>query len=388
MAGIRGRSRSTLGACCLLLLVLGSVHAFSVFLEPLELQFGVSRTSSSLNYSIALVSLTLAVLFGHAIFVRITASWLIAAICLVAAAGALVAANATSLTGVWIGYGLIFGGANGMGYALGLQLSAQANPGREGLAMGLVTAAYALGAVISPALFAAAIDHGGFPFAMIGLALTLVVIAPVCALLLAGTVFRAAGDDDGAEPQAMSDTVSLALLWIGYGAGVAAGLMAIGHATGIATAAGVEGAAWIAPVIIAVFNLGGSIAGGAVVDRIRLMVPFSCLPVLSAIALLALAYSGTAYFSLFCLAVVGMAYGAIIATYPSGIAKLFGTVEGARIYGRVFTAWGTAGLAAPWFAGYLFDRSGGYQVALLTAAALAIVSTIAAMLLFRLREND
>ena len=384
----RRKSLPTLAAACLLSLVLGCVHAFSVFLEPLEREFGVSRTDSSLTYSIALVSLTLAVLFGHLVFARIRASRLAVAICIAGAAGALIAANATSLIMVWIGYGLVFGGANGLGYAFGLQLSAQASPGREGVAMGIVTAAYALGAAVSPILFAAAVNHGGFSQAMVGLTFVLVVIAPVCMLLLSGAVYRVSPQREGARPQMSAGAGRITLLWIGYGAGVAAGLMAIGHATGIATSAGLAQAAWIAPMIIAVFNLAGSIVGGMLVDRIRPEMPLSGLPVFSAIALLALAYSDTAQFSLVCLAIIGLAYGAIIASYPSSIAKLFGTVEGARIYGRVFTAWGTAGLAAPSLAGYLYDYSGDYQTALLTAAALAFVSTMAAISLFRFSNTN
>ena len=41
--------------------VLGSVHAFSVFLIPIEQAFGASRSAVSLTYSFALVALTVAV---------------------------------------------------------------------------------------------------------------------------------------------------------------------------------------------------------------------------------------------------------------------------------------------------------------------------------------
>ena len=134
-------------------IVLVSIHAFSVFLEPLEQQFNASRSTVSLTYSFALVCLTLAVLAGHKVFSTMRASIFAGLICLVAAAGAFLAANASTLSGAWFGYSLLFGGANGFGYAFGLQMSAQANPGREGLAMGIVTASYALGASVSPAVF-------------------------------------------------------------------------------------------------------------------------------------------------------------------------------------------------------------------------------------------
>ena len=55
----------------------------------------------------------------------------------------------------------------------------------------------------------------------------------------------------------------------------------------------------------------------------------------------------------------------------------------ARIYGRVFTAWGAAGLLGPWLAGVLFDLSGDYRIALLVAAAIGLGSVAALTGVFR-----
>jgi OFA family oxalate/formate antiporter-like MFS transporter len=369
----------------LLSLVLGSVHAFSVFLEPLEAGFGVSRSLASLTYSLCLVSLTLAVLSGHRVFGHFPPGRLVAAICLTAATGTLIAAFAPSLTMVWLGYSLLFGVANGLGYGFGLQIAAQANPGREGVCMGIVTACYGLGAAVSPALFTWAMVDGGFRAAMLGLSATLIVIAPVSAGLTirAGAQFNTV-PDGGQAPS--TPTSPIVLLWFGYGAGVAAGLMVIGHAAGIAKALGVSAAPWVAPVLIAVCNMGGSLCAGWLIDRMSVARFLAGLPVVSAAALLLLAFAGSSAVALVCLGLVGFTYGAIIAAYPATIAKMFGSAASTRIYGRVFTAWGSAGLFAPWLAGYLFDRTGGYSTALATASVLGIVSAAAVSLLFRRHE--
>ena len=83
------------------------------------------------------------------------------------------------------------------------------------------------------------------------------------------------------------------------------------------------------------------------------------------------------------LACVGFCYGAIISIYPAIIAKRYGMSNSARIYGRVFTVWGTAGLAGLWLVGALFDATGGYAIALATAAGLSLVSALAVRVLFR-----
>ena len=363
-------------------MVLGSIHAFSVFLEPLELMFDASRTMVSITYSLALTALTLAVLTGHTIFGRLPSAVFVALVCLVAAAGAIIAALANSIWLVWFGYSLLFGGANGFGYAYGLQISAQASPGKEGLAMGIITAFYALGAMISPALFSWATEAGGFQLAMWGLAATLVILAPLCAIMF----FKAKAEFVSNEKSASQIEVPkqpVILLWLGYGSGVAAGLMAIGHATGIAKTNGLIDNLWIAPIVIAIFNMTGSLAAGWFIDRTRPVFILAGLAALSSATLFVLSSTSNTSLTLAGLGMIGLTYGALIAAYPASISKLFGVIEGTRIYGRVFTAWGTAGLLAPWFAGLLYDYNQNYTIALTIAAVLGAISAISILILYR-----
>jgi len=80
-------TRLTLLASMLVTFVLGSVHAFSVFLVPLETLLQQPRSEISLIYSFALVALTLAVLLGYRIYGLLPAWLLVLCTCLLAAAG-------------------------------------------------------------------------------------------------------------------------------------------------------------------------------------------------------------------------------------------------------------------------------------------------------------
>ena len=358
---------------------LGSIHAFSVLIAPIEARFGASRAEASVTYSLALVTLTAMVLLGPYLYGERRG----AAVMLVsgagAAAGAGIAALSSSLPGLWIGYSLIFGAANGLGYGFGLQIAAAANPGREGLAMGLVTAAYALGATVAPSLFQAAVADGGMPAAMTALGVTAAVAGAGAALLvhLSGARLPTPAHDGK-----MAGTAPVVALWLAYGSAVFAGLMAIGHAAEIVRQ-GDAHLLWLAPSLIAVFNMAGSIAAGMLADRTPARILLTGLPLLSAIALLAAA-TGQGGLLLPALGVIGFCYGAIISLYPVAIAKIAGMAAGPRLYGRVFTAWGSAGLVAPWMAGLIFDLSGGYAAALGLAALLSAVSAgIAARLPIR-----
>lgn len=359
----------------LLCLALGTVHAFSVLLTPLEQQFATSRGAVSLTYSIALVCLTGAVLFGPRLFHRVQAPHLMLGAALVAAAGAVLSAFAPGLWVVWLGYGLVFGAANGIGYGYGLQLSAAAAPGREGLAMGVVTACYAIGAALAPAALLWALSHGGVAAAMLGLASVLAAIGIAAALILRQCDLRLPAPVSASIRQS-EPAPNIAMLRLAYGAGVASGLMVIGHAAEISRSADPTLPVWLAPTLIAVANMAGSLTGGVLTDRTGWRAPLIVLPACTAAALGLLLVAPDVSVTLAALALIGGCYGAIIAVYPAAIAKIFGIEHSAAIYGRVFIAWGLAGLCAPWLAGALFDRSGTYTTAIVIALALSLTSTV------------
>ena len=373
-----GRVTATLAALALLSFVLGSVHAFSVLVEPLTKRFGASTASVSAIYSLALVSITAMVTLGHRFYGRTSAAALVATLVLVATTGVLIAGHAGSLALLWLGYGVLFGTANGAGYGYALQLSAQVTPGREGLAMGAITAAYALGATLFPIAFDHALQRGDFTTAMHTLAIAIGGCGVPVVLMLAwsGARFRTTGARAG---QKMVRRPEILLLWLAYGAAVLSGLMTIGHAVGIARAQGLAPALLVtAPMVIAICNMAGSLAGGWLADRIGARWLLTGLPLLSAAALVLLALKIEPSV-LAMLGIIGLVYGAVISVYPAVIARRFGVAAGVPIYGKVFTAWAAAGICGPILAGALFDVSGSFAVALMIGAFLSLSSSAIAL---------
>lgn len=356
---------------------LGTVHGFSVFLAPLEARLSLGRGLISLTYSLALVAITASVLLGPRLYGQATPRVIASIAGLAAALGVLIAGYAPSIALLWLGYSVIFGAANGLGYGFSLQFAAQTSPGREGLAMGIVTAAYALGAALSPGMFERALAYGGFQAAMTALAMALVLCAALTVLAYGRTPSHFP-----ARP-ALRSGIPVLPLWLIYGAGVLAGLMAIGHAAGIAQALAPAVPAWLAPVVLAASNFTGSLIAGRLVDTLQPRRLLMVLPALSTLALLSIALLPGAASVFLGLAVVGFAYGGTIAAYPAVIAKRAGAQGSAALYGRVFTAWGAAGLAGPWLAGVLYDVSASYQTALLLAACVALLSALGAHRLLR-----
>ena len=357
--------------------VLGSVHAFSVFLEPMENYFQTSRSQVSLTYSFALLSLTVGVLLGHRFYSLLRPASFSIAVCGLALIGTLIAASATHIIIVWLGYSLLFGLANGLGYGFALQISAQSNLENKGFVMGLVTASYALGSVLSPWPLAFVLNNFGLMWAMLSLTLALFVIMPVVSGLLywSRAQLHVSPPDHKHSPRVNQHVIFF--FWLAYGLAVMAGLMAIGHATAIADQAGLNGQLiLIAPSVLALFSMSGSLLGGWMADRVSFKVTLTVLPLLSALSLALLALFLVDISVLFGIGVTGFAYGAIISIYPAAIATHFGAVEGIRIYGKVFIAWGIAGFVGPWLAGSLYDLNGDYRLALIIASIAGLGSAL------------
>ncbi len=364
-------------ASMLVTFVLGSVHAFSVFIVPLEGLMSLPRSEVSLIYSFALVAITLSVLFGYLIYARLPAWLLVLFTCLLAVTGLLLAARAQNWWPLFLGYSLLFGGANGIGYGFTLQLAARELPEHKGFAMGAVTAAYAVGSIVFANIFATQIETVSVAAAFMALAMGLAVCGFISAITLYITgASYTIGDASNDETTGQLDKHRLSIFWLAYMLSVFAGLMAIGHAASIALSKGAtnEMSVWCAMVI----GIGSAVAGflaGWLVDKWPVARFLVALPLMSAVSLFTLAYSQTALLVMVLLGLIGFCYGAVIAIYPVAIADEFGDL-GPKAYGRVFTAWGFAGLVAPWSAGYIYDLKLDYQLALIVAAVTALLSAL------------
>jgi OFA family oxalate/formate antiporter-like MFS transporter len=363
----------SLAGCVLLSGVLGSIHAYSLFIESFESDLGVGRGEAGAPYSVALASLTLVVLVSHRLF-RLVPGPLVALIASGGAAiGLLLAASANSLAGVVLGYGIVFGAFNGLGYAFSLQRASESNPDRRGFALGLVTAAYALGGASTALVLDKHVAASGATSALRWLALAIAVTGIVTSALLANNDSPARGSS---ARLSSANLRTLAPLWMAYLLAVLAGLMALGHAAAIVDDAGGPGGA--AVVAAGLASASGGLWIALVADRTATDRLLRLLPLGSATVLVVAAMASHGVVLMVAVAGIAFTYGALIAIYPLAVAQRFGQDGYSQAYGRVFTAWGTAGLVGPVGAGHLFEVTGSYRIPMFLAAAAAIGSAVVA----------
>ena len=369
---MRPPTRSLVG-CVLLSGVLGSIHAYSLFIESFESDLGVGRGEAGAPYSVALASLTVVVLVSHLLFRLVPGPLVVLIASGGAAIGLLLAASANSLAGVVLGYGVVFGAFNGLGYAFSLQRASESNPDRRGFALGLVTAAYALGGASTALVLDKQVAASGATSGLRWLALAIAVTGIVTSVLLTNNDSPVRGSS---ARLSSANLRILAPLWTAYLLAVLAGLMALGHAAAIVDDADGPGGAAVMAAGLA--SASGGLWIALVADRTATDRLLRLLPLGSAVVLVIAAVVSHGVVLMVAVAGIAFTYGALIAIYPLAVAQRFGQDGYSRAYGRVFTAWGTAGLVGPVGAGHLFEVTGSYRIPMLMAAVAAIGSSVVA----------
>ena len=253
------------------------------------------------------------------------------------------------------------------------------------MATGVVTATFALGAMAASLLFREATAAVGYQATLLGASAVFVLCAAIVAVLItrSGLIipWSARRTTGSAKNPA---TPGFPWLWLAFGSGSMAGLMALGHAAAVMEHHGASALLVTGGVMfITGTNACGSFAAGWLADRgLTRQVVFG-LPLLAIAGLGWLATSPGGLATVAGLAIIQIAYGGVIAVYPIVTTAMVGTTEAARVYGLAFNSWGIAGFAGPWIAGLLFEASGGYATAFIVAAVVAAFSCLATLPLRR-----
>ena len=388
----RRSAAAFLGAFTLNVL-LGTLYCWSCYLVPLEQALGVGRGLLSGVFSLATICFTVAVaklgpwLYAAAAPAAIGAG---AAVC--AGCGLLLASQSiayVSAAPLFLGYGVVFGAAAGVGFGLSVQMASR-TPCQEGISTGLITSARAAGAFVFAPVVRHLLDAGGAGRALSTMGWALLVSAPFIYGVLAtdGTKHPLASqkrDKDlpmtpEEEEREMQLGPAMFALWISLGLGVSAGLMLMAHSSALLYSHGASiGVAPAGVSIVSVFNTAGRIFGGWACDRSNIgaekvlrRAPFVAVPALAAAA----AASDSVAAAVAALAAASIVYGVFASVVPVEVRRRTGSRDFARQFGKVYTAWGFAGLAAPVAAGCLFETRGDYTAALVAATALCGLSAM------------
>jgi MFS family permease len=365
-------------AAVLVMASVGTLYAWSIFVEPIEARFSQSRAATSLIFSAATVAFTVGMLAAPALTSTRSPQNVALFSCLLAAAGLALSAAAETMWLIILGFGIVFGLANGFAYSNSLQVVQHAAPRRRGLFTGIAVSSYMLGTAIGSPLLSAAVRSWGYQAALLTLAAFLVAAGAVAFLLLRQSRVNESIERTAKGGQApLAPVGEIALLWLLFFLSSLVGVMTLAHAAPMAASfRGGERHLALGVSLVALGNVAGRFAGGWLSDRLSPRILLCGAPALSAAALAVLIAMPRLDVLLASLCLVGAGYGCIAGCLPAIVSRAYGNHAMASLFGPIFTAWGVAGLAGPYLAGKLFDGHGDYTTAIVAAAFTAVAAAL------------
>ncbi len=378
-------------------LALGSLYAWSVFVAPLEREFGWTRADTSQVYTWAIVVFALSFVLAGRVQDRYGPSRVSLIGCVFLTVGFLLCARTTSLTYLISCFGILVGIGNGFGYATPIPVMAKWFPDKRGLAVGLAVGGYGAGsAIFGPLANLWLIPSYGWRTTFTVLGVVFFVMTFIGALLLKNPPpsYRPAGWKPVAAskspatnyeftPGQMLRTRAFYLLWVAYALGASAGQMVISQLVPFARSMAIPSAALqtLTLIVAASGNAGGRILSGWMSDALGRLNVLRLMLAVSAIAMPLLYWSGSNVVLLYTMVfVVYWCYGTQLSVNASTAADFWGTKNAGINYGLLFTAWGVAGIIGPRIGGTLFDLNKNYQAAFYWAGILAVISFVCALM--------
>jgi len=372
----------------LLNVALGTYYAWSVFVPALEREFHWTRTETSLVPTIDMVMLASMFLVAGAIQHRVGPRVNAIIGGLLFSLGLFLAGNITSLTGLYLTWGLTVGAGLGFGYSAPIAVGSRWFPDHLGIVNGLAIGIFAAGSGIFGPVAATLIERIGWRETFHLLALLFFVFTMVGAWMLKPppTDYVAPVPKRGAGRRARPDvktssvvrTPTFYLLWIAYALGTTAGTMVISQLVPFARAAGWS--AQIAAFAISVGAIGsatGRFFSGWMSDHFGRLLTLRSMVVVSMVATPALFFMRANLVPFYLLLfLVYYCYGTQLSVYTALAGDFYGIKYLPTNYGLLLLAWGFAGVLGPVIGSRVFVATGTYQYAFLGSAVLALAALL------------
>jgi MFS transporter, OFA family, oxalate/formate antiporter len=368
----------------------GCVYSFSAFVAPLQQEFGISRGSVALVFSLAgfvyfslgMASGPLADRFG---------SRLMAVIGMVLIGAGMAAASAArSLGEVYAAYGLGVGVGVGCSYVPAMGAVQRWFVRRRGFASGFASAGIGVGTLAAPPLAAFLIGAVGWRESYLILGVAAAAVGIAMALLIVNDPRDRGLEPDGdvvsstAQTAPAGTTMREAITsrrFIGlYAACLACSFgvfVPFIHLAPYATDHGVPQAEGVLLVsAIGVGSTAGRFFLGGVADRLGRELSLLAMYVGMALSLVIWAVSTTllplAVFAL----LFGIAYGGWVALLPAVVMDYFGGRNVSGLIGVLYSSVGIGTLIGPSAAGFAYDLTGSYTLPTLVSIGANVIAAL------------
>ena len=378
-------------------LALGAVYAWSIFVAPLEKEFGWKRADTSMVFTILVFMFGLTFILAGRLQDKL-GPFKISVIGAVAnALGFFMCAYTTTQGWMFFWLGVVAATGQGFGYSTPIPVMAKWFPDRRGLAVGLAVAGYGGGSAIFGPLggnwliptygWRTTFTVFGIIFFVMGIAAAFLLKNPPVGYKPAGwtpaPASRVAATTYDFTPSEVLRTPSFYWMWIAYALGTAAGLMVISQLVPFAKSQGIpsEAVATMGIVVGALGSASGRILSGWMSDGLGRLNVLRLMIAVSAVSMPLLYAVGNNVALLYVLVfAIYWCYGTQLSVNASTASDFWGTKNAGVNYGLLFTAWGVAGIIGPRIGGKMFDAYHNYQVAFWTGGILCAIALVAELM--------
>lgn len=386
-------------ACCVANLCLGCLYAWSVFAGPmaehLNVLHGTSKTASDLALAFSFAnSLTfITMIVGGYLENKIGSRWVIFSGVVLYGIGFLLCGMARSAAMVILGFGVIGGLANGLGYVCTVSSCVKFYPDKKGLIGGISTASFGISSVIIPPIADALNRSVGVCMAFTIFGIAIIVIGSICSFFIRNCPDDftptgwfdskkdpAVGSNDKTALQMIQSPVFYVMLVMMF-IGATIGLMMISEASSVAQNMVHMSTSSAALVVsaLALFNTGSRIIVGWISDKIGRIWTITLVFTVMAISLLGIYFGGVLESQpLFCagICLVGFSYGSFMGVYPAFTSDQFGVKHSTLNYGIMFIGFSLAGIVGPLMMQKIFGLFGTYQPVFLIGVGFTVIGVL------------
>lgn len=382
----------------IVLLCIGLVYGWSIFVAPLENEFGWERSETSLTFTISMCSLCLGLLAGGQMNKnkhRTVLTLSLAGILIFS--GFVLASTIASLTGFYVFYGMFTGFGTGLAYVEIISIGSRIFPDKQGLTSGLLMMCFGLGGLILGTICSTAMAAVGWRvvFRVIGISFGIFVMLEGFILKTKEPSMDSKTNDIKEDSESYSTfqmvgTASFKLLYLWLILLSAAGLAVMGHIAPCMQALGSSATtAAMITGMVSLCNGLGRVISGILYDRFSfdkviyfISVAYIAASIMGAIAMLLNSSLLMAAASV----LMGLCFGGAPSSSSAIVIQLYGNKFFSSNFGAISTQVMFASLLGPYVAGKMYSMSNTYSTTFYMIVAFSILSFAIAMIFIKLTK--
>lgn len=387
----------SLGVGTVMMVLLGLIYAWSIFVRPIETELGWTRAETSFTFTVCMTFFVIGLIANGFLIKKLSARVILLISAVFLLAGFTLCSRVNSVPGLYFSYGVLIG--FGVGIANNALVSTLVKwfPDRHGTASGILMMGFGLGGMLLGSLAAGLMEQIGWrsTFLIFGIGFAVIIALGSFAVKLppAGYSVPATAKRGGPAQQPNPDRSAgemvrrpafwLYIVW--FTLVMAGGLIVIGHASTFAQSLGASAAtAAVMAGVLSLCNGVGRILTGMVYDRFGLrtsMLLTTCYLVAAAALLIASIVSGSFVLLVIGFVFTGLSYGGGPTTSSTFSSSFYGMKHFAMNYAIVSAGLIPGALLGPYLAGVLYTSSGAYFTSFVTMLVFAVVALFFSRLL-------